>query len=268
MHSISQEVAAQADALHLDWSRLDQLEVDASVVLGRSAVFQRTFSEGDTPVPVYVKIYTYRKHPLQRLGRPGRSRIEARNLLFFQRIGIPAPRVLGWSERRNRIGRIVEEYIITEAISGAEPLDVFVPAACPDRSEPLFRERRDTILLQLGRWTRAMHDCHFFHKDLKWRNLLGRLMDDTVELYWIDCPTGDFHPSPLTRRHHQLKDCATLDKLARILCTTEERRRFVAGYLDLPEDAPEVANFSQAVSRYRRRRFDAKDDRQRAHAAD
>ena len=74
-----------------------------------------------------------------------------------------------------------------------------------------------------------------------------------------------------------LKDCATLDKLARLHCSKEERLRFVAGYLDQPIDSPEVAAQAEAIADYRRKRFDPEDLRQeqqaikkreaRAHAA-
>ena len=75
-------------------------------------------------------------------------------------------------------------------------------------------------------------------------------------------PKGDFNPLPFRQTSGRLKDCATLDKLARLHCTQEERLRFVAGYLDQPVDAPEVASFAQAISNYRRKRFDAEDERQ------
>jgi hypothetical protein len=93
---------------------------------------------------------------------------------------------------------------------------------------------------------------------------------DQVQLFWIDCPKGEFSKLPFQHKRHQLKDCATLDKLARLHCSQEERQRFVAAYLQYPTNSPEVLQFSAAVSRYRRRRFDAKDERQaiqrKAHA--
>jgi hypothetical protein len=105
-----------------------------------------------------------------------------------------------------------------------------------------------------------------FHQDLKWRNLLGRMNGEVAELRWIDCPKGYFSSFSSRQKHGRLKDCATLDKLARQHCTPEECRRFVAAYLDQPIDAPEVAAFSKSIARYRRNRFDAQDDRQIAEA--
>jgi len=252
----------QTDALRRDVSFLHPFGIVASDVRTRSKVAQREFTEDGVLIPVYVKIYSYKKHPFQRLWRKGTARTEARNLLFFDKIGIHTPRVIAWGERKNAIGKIVEDFIITEAVSGTQTLSEFMTTACPDRSTPLYCDRRDHIIDQLARWTSAMHAHQFYHQDLKWRNILGRANGDQTELFWIDSPKGDFNPLPFRQTSGRLKDCATLDKLARLHCTQEERLRFVAGYLDQPADAPEVASFAQAISNYRRKRFDAEDERQ------
>jgi len=121
---------------------------------------------------------------------------------------------------------------------------------------------RDSLTDQLSRATAAIHAHHFYHQDLKWRNVLARANGEQAELFWIDCPKGDFTQSALHRERRALKDCATLDKLARIHCTQEERLRFVGGYLNMPANSPEVADYAQAISNYRRNRFDAEDERQ------
>ena len=271
------DISAQTDTLRKDYSFLDAFGVDASKVHDRSQVFQRSFTEDGIEVHTFVKVYSYRKSLFQRLWRRGIAHIEARNLLFFSAIGIASPRVIAWGQRKNALGKIVDEFIISEAIADTQTLDEFMTSACPDRSQPLYCSLRDSLIDQLSRATAAIHDHHFYHQDLKWRNVLARAKGDQAELFWIDCPKGDFTKSPLHQERRALKDCATLDKLARLRCTQEERLRFVAGYLDLPIDAPEVSNFAQAISDYRRKRFDAEDERQaiqrqaransRAHAA-
>lgn len=260
------DISAQTDALRKDTSLLDALGVDASKVRDRSQVSQRSFTENDATVHTFVKIYSYRKSPFQRLWRRGIARIEARNLLFFKSISIPTPRVVAWGQRKNVIGQIVDEFIITEAIPETQTLDEFMTTACPDRSQPLYCSRRDSIIDQLSHTTRAIHAHNFYHQDLKWRNILVRANGDQTELFWIDCPKGDFTRSATHQSRRALKDCATLDKLGRLHCTKEERLRFVAGYLDQPVDAPEVATFAQAIADYRRKRFDAEDLRQEQEA--
>jgi len=49
------------------------------------------------------------------------------------------------------------------------------------------------ISRQLAKCTRTLHDHHFTHNDLKWRNLL---VNDKAELFFIDCPTGSFWWGP------------------------------------------------------------------------
>ncbi len=259
------------EAVRKDVSVLTELDVDASAINQRSAVFERSYTDTQgNEIPVFVKVYTYRQHLLERLWRPGRSRTEARNLIFFQQSGIPAARVVAWGERKNRFGKLVDEFIITEAVPNTQTLDEFVKQHCPDRSRAEYCTRRDQLIQQLGQATARIHAYSFFHKDLKWRNLLARLNGDQVETFWIDCPKGDFHRPPWPQEHGKLKDCATLDKIARFACTEEERRRFVAHYLNLPESSEQVTQFAHAVSQFRKQRFDPKDDEQRqkrAHAA-
>ena len=256
------------EAVRKDVSLLRELDVDAAAINQRSAVFERTYTDpSGKQVPVFVKVYTYRTHLLERLWRAGRSRIEARNLIFFKQSGIPAARVIAWGERKNAFGKLVEEFIITEAVPNTQTLDEFVSEHCPDRSRPEYGERRDQLLHQLGQATARIHAHSFFHKDLKWRNVLARLNGDQVETFWIDCPKGDFHLPPWPQEHGKLKDCATLDKIARFACTQDERKRFVAHYLGKPESSEQVAESATAISDFRKQRFDPKDDEQRLKKA-
>lgn len=256
------ELSAQTAALRKDYTFLDAFGVDAAKVHHRSQVTQRSFTENGIEVHAFVKVYSYRKSLLQRLWRKGTARLETRNLLFFKSIGIPTPRIIAWGQRKNVIGKIVDDYIITEAIAETQTLDTYMAEYCPDRSEAIYRSRRDSIIDQLSHATRSIHAHHFHHQDLKWRNVLGRNKGDETELFWIDCPKGDFTSSAHHQSRRALKDCATLDKLARIHCTQEERLRFVAGYLEKPIDSPEVAAQAESISNYRRNRFDAEDERQ------
>ncbi|MDQ8195143.1 lipopolysaccharide kinase InaA family protein [Coraliomargarita sp. SDUM461004] len=249
------------DALQAEWSLLASHSLPLDRIKDRSAVFVRKIGEHGG-VDAYIKIYANQKYPLQRYLRKCRSRNEAHNLLFFSSIGIRTPKIIAWGERRNFIGRIVQEFIITEAIPGALQLDQYVSAHCPDRSCPAYCQLRDQIIDQLGRWTASMHAQGFIHEDLKWRNLLVKPQPNAAELYWIDCPKGGFRRGPTLARK-KLKDCATLDKLARVRCSLTERQRFLTAYLNRPLESPEVAALCEQIQNYRARRFDATDDRQR-----
>jgi tRNA A-37 threonylcarbamoyl transferase component Bud32 len=219
------------EALRKDWRFVESCITEADDAVRRSAIFVCQITEEDRPVDAYVKIYAYKKHPLQRYLRKGRSRNEARNLLFFRSLNIPTPRVIAWGEKRNCIGRIVQEYVITEALQGTLMLEDFVARHCPEPDNPQYKHVREQIARNLGEWTRRIHQAHFIHEDLKWRNILARLNDDEVELFWIDCPKGRFYKPGAAFERKKLKDCATLDKIARIRCSKSERQIFLRSYL-------------------------------------
>ena len=69
----------QTDALRRDIAFLDQFGIEASKVRTRSEVVQRDFIEDGTHIPVFAKVYSYKKTPFQRLWRTGTARIEARS---------------------------------------------------------------------------------------------------------------------------------------------------------------------------------------------
>jgi len=255
---------ALAGRLRLNWDILEQMGINASAIKVRSRIFQRIFWVQDQAISVYVKIYTYKKHHLQRVAHRSKARIEARNLIFFKTIGIPVPEVMGWGLRRNSWGWPVEEFIITRAIEGAQPLDLFAKNVCPDRSRPEFVFRREEIIDKISLWTKKLHDHKFFHNDLYWRNIIGCLADEKIRIYFIDCPAGSFHLLAGQRRHKRVKDLACLDRLARVYCTREERVSFIARYLNCPEHSRKAKNLCKAVSIYRQRRFDSDDNQKKS----
>ena len=53
------------------------------------------------------------------------------------------------------------------------------------------REARRNVIRQLAEMTRRIHDSHFFHHDLVWRNVLVTGFPFApARLWWIDCPRG------------------------------------------------------------------------------
>lgn len=263
MQANNVDLDQSVEALRQEWAFLAPYDLPTAEIKDRSAVFVREVSVGKQSTEAYVKIYANQKHPFQRLFRISRSRNEVRNLLFFRSIGIPTPQILAWGEKRNSIGRVVQDFIITEAVKDTLQLDAFIEAVYPSQEDPTHRPPRIEIARQLGQWTRAMHDHNFIHEDLKWRNILARPKEDGADLYWIDCPKGDFMKSGATLERKKLKDCATLDKLARIQCSKEERSEFIKAYLGSNATPLQVQKLCKDIEDYRRQRFDAKDDKQR-----
>ena len=254
------------EALRKEWDFLAPYDLPTEDIKVRSAVFVREVSLGQQPTEAYIKIYASKKHPFERLLRRSRSQNEVRNLLFFGSIGIPTPQILAWGEKRNSIGRVVQDFIITEAVKDTLQLDAFIQAVYPSQDDPTHRLPRIEIARQLGGWTRKMHDHNFIHEDLKWRNILARPQRGNTDLYWIDCPKGSFKKSGALMDRKKLKDCATLDKLARIQCSKEERTEFIKAYLGNHATPLQVQKLCKDIEDYRRQHFDAKDDKQREDA--
>ncbi|MCV6606027.1 MAG: hypothetical protein OIF34_12040, partial [Porticoccaceae bacterium] len=120
----------------------------------------------------------------------------------------------------------------------------------------LPRRTRLQIIDKIAANTRTLHQNHFYHKDLHWRNLLIHKSGNNPNICWIDCPRGEFHHTPWQQQHWQQKDCATLDKHAYAFCTIAERRRFVAQYLQQAETAPAVTEFGRRIDSLRSKRLD------------
>ncbi|NBA93971.1 lipopolysaccharide kinase InaA family protein [Pseudomonas sp. R5(2019)] len=173
-------------------------------------------------VNYYVKRYVGAGKGLRRyVGRP-RVKSEWQNLKLFAKWGIPTAEVVAWGlERRGAaFGRGA---MITRELPNTEDL-----SALADRKDPLLKDAAwvDRVSRQLASNTRIMHDHHFTHNDLKWRNLL---VDDNAKLYFIDCPTGAFWVGFMLR-YRITKDLACLDKVAKYHLSATQRLRFYLQY--------------------------------------
>lgn len=173
-------------------------------------------------VNYYVKRYTGAGKGLRRyLGRP-RIKAEWQNLKQFAKWGIPTAEVVacGLERRGVAFGRGA---MITRELPRTEDL-----SALAKRRDARLADRAwvDHISQQLARHTRTLHDHHFTHNDLKWRNLL---VDDQGTLFFIDCPTGAFWVSFMLR-YRITKDLACLDKVAKYHLSATQRLRFYLQY--------------------------------------
>lgn len=173
-------------------------------------------------VTYYVKRYRAAGKGLRRyLGKP-RIKSEWQNLKRFGKWGIPTAEVVAWGLERNGAA-FHRGAMITRELPRTEDL-----SALARRDDPLLADRAwvDRVSRQLARYTRAMHDRHFTHNDLKWRNLL---VDDKATLYLIDCPNGAFWWGFLLR-YRITKDLACLDKVAKYHLSATQRLRFYLQY--------------------------------------
>ncbi|MDC7827065.1 lipopolysaccharide kinase InaA family protein [Pseudomonas sp. BLCC-B13] len=173
-------------------------------------------------VRYYVKRYWGAGKGLRRyIGRP-RVKAEWQNLKNFAKWGIPTAPIVGYGLERKG-GAFVRGALITRELEHTRDL-----ALMAKKGDERLRDAGwvDGISRQLARATRALHDHHFAHNDLKWRNLL---VNEQAELFLIDCPTGSFWWGPFLR-YRVIKDLACLDKVASKVLTRSQRLRFFLQY--------------------------------------
>lgn len=173
-------------------------------------------------VRYYVKRYWEAGKGLRRyLGRP-RVKAEWQNLKLFAKWGIPTALIVAHGLER-RAGAFVRGALVTREI-----VNTCNMAEMVERDDSRLKDSQWVahISRQLAASTRMLHDHHFTHNDLKWRNLL---VNDKAELFFIDCPTGGFWWGPLLR-YRIIKDLACLDKVAKYHLTRTQRLRFFLQY--------------------------------------
>jgi hypothetical protein len=173
-------------------------------------------------VRYYVKRYWSAGKGLRRyLGRP-RVKAEWQNLKCFAKWGIPTAQIVAYGLER-KIGAFVRGALITRDLQGTEDLAMLAQQADVRLSDPHWV---DGISRQLARATRTLHDHHFTHNDLKWRNLL---VNESADLFLIDCPSGSFWWGPALS-YRIIKDLACLDKVAKLQLSRTQRLRFYLQY--------------------------------------
>jgi hypothetical protein len=173
-------------------------------------------------VRYYVKRYWGAGKGLRRyLGRP-RVKAEWQNLKCFAKWGIPTAQIVAYGLER-KIGAFVRGALITRDLQGTEDLALLAQQADVRLSDPHWV---DGISRQLARATRTLHDHHFTHNDLKWRNLL---VNESADLFLIDCPSGSFWWGPALS-YRIIKDLACLDKVAKLQLSRTQRLRFYLQY--------------------------------------
>ncbi|MBM1134890.1 hypothetical protein JO972_01310 [Verrucomicrobiaceae bacterium 5K15] len=230
----------------------------------RSKFVRKELTKPDgSQVVVYFKLYGYRRlrRAFSRILKPTRSKNEFANLKFFQKLGIPVCVPMVQGEYRNAFGIPRNCMIITLEVTGASQLDHFI-ASLEESDEPseVKADLRRQIIESIATNLRKIHDEHFYHDDLKWRNVLVRRVGEQgekVEVFWIDCPNGYFDKTGGMRSQHGIvKDVATLDHLAWRNCSLEERLYFLSCYLGLEIDDPKLRDFADEVVEYRKKKLD------------
>jgi tRNA A-37 threonylcarbamoyl transferase component Bud32 len=147
---------------------------------------------------------------------------EWQNLKRFRQWGIPTAPVVAWGLER-RHGAFVRGAMVTRELPDTSDLASLLKQGDARLHDPQWIRQTG---LQVARITRLLHDHHFVHNDLKWRNLL---VDPDGGVFLIDCPGGAFWWGPMLR-YRIVKDLACLDKLAKTCLSRSQRLRFYLQY--------------------------------------
>ncbi|MEM7383970.1 MAG: lipopolysaccharide kinase InaA family protein [Verrucomicrobiota bacterium] len=215
----------------------------------RTKIVEATLTApGQVDRRLFFKVYASRRKPLEGWFRRAPALREAGNLNRFARWGLPTPEVIGYGCQSPLPWKHHLSWILTDAIPDAPSLLQFWTGL----DQPGDSALRLTLIEKTARQTRTLHDHHFCHRDLHWRNLLIRGDD----VYWIDCPKGYVSGLPVRQKHGRIKDLATLDKTARERCTAKERLFFLQVYLGETSPTDRVKALAAQVTTYRRKRFD------------
>lgn len=208
--------------------------------------------------PVFYKQYEYHSPSWAFICRSSKARKEFENYQTLGRLGIRTAEPIACGEQRDALGRLQRAFILTRAVPGALTLAEFVRCHCDSRAHEESRKLRDGLLRQLAEMVRSIHDAHFFHNDLVWRNILVTWAPSTQPVvWWIDCPRGQFVKWSPLRRRRRLKDIALLDLIAAYRCTAVERMRFIKLYIAKDRLDASAKEFIRDVVALRNRKWPA-----------
>jgi len=203
-------------------------------------------SEGPSGLTAYLKVY---RGPtgLRPWWIRDKAAVEAHNYsLLRERCGVSVPSVLAWGCRRTR-WRVLDAFILTEAVAGAVPLDQYVRQHWPAGPPRGLDTRRRRLLTATADFVARLHAARFCHIDLQWRNLLVSEAESGPILSVIDCVRGGPRNSPLRWWHGRLRDLSSLYKLGQRRLSRTEQIRWLRAYLGIRRLRPEDRFLVRAV---------------------
>lgn len=158
-----------------------------------------------------------------------KARREFRNLERLRQWGLDAPTPVAFGEER-RVRWLTRSFLISEEVANPCMLDVLIREQLTQsgKAQRLFRRE---LIEALAQYVRRLHEHHFVHHDLFWRNVIlsGR---ELSHFYLIDAHKGRVW-MPVAGPWERAKDLATLDAVAPVFFRRTERLRFLLRYLGI-----------------------------------
>ena len=148
---------------------------------------------------------------------------EFKNLEFLREKGVAAVRPIAAASIKDGL-RLVAHGLLTEHMTDA--IDLATRLSTPGdvvRDNPAIRRR---VAELIGRNVHRMHSEAFAHRDLYARNILVRVVDDDVGVWFCDCRNG----GPPTMRWNYEDDLAQLDSDLKGRLPRNDRVRALRAY--------------------------------------
>ena len=201
---------------------------------------------------VYFKRYLFKNHKWRFFLRRSKAATEFVNYQYLKELGIPTLDVVALYEQRT-FGRLDVACIITKEIPNTVQLDDFyqnillkLPVA---KQKSILKSIYQTLFQQL----RTAHAANFFHLDLKWRNILIDLNDDTYTPIWIDCPRGI--KSNLRWGKNRIGDLSALTRKALSFFSEQQLYKMLQVYLGKQPTKDETRKLFFEIREHLQRRF-------------
>jgi hypothetical protein len=179
-------------------------------------------------VGYYIKRYRRAGEGLAEFIGISKAKREWQNLIRFKRWGLPAAEVVAYGED-GLFSLPRRGVVITREIKDSIDL-----AELAGEKSALFHDRQwlNSVLQQVARSTRVMHQHNFAHNDWKWRNILVVNTTPEPQVHLIDCPSGMFWWGPLFE-YRRIKDLACLDKIGSTTLSATQRLHFYFLYAQI-----------------------------------
>ncbi|RPJ62094.1 MAG: hypothetical protein EHM23_04505 [Acidobacteria bacterium] len=136
---------------------------------------------------VYLKRRLYVPPSWRYFGRASRSFCEWRNYEALGRLGCRCPELVCLGEKRSS-GQLCWSILVTLEVRHSQNL----LQRFQKEQSGAGREQCLSILREVGRTVRLLHQRHFVLRDGKLRNILIAENDEGSSLYFIDCPRGGY----------------------------------------------------------------------------
>ena len=201
------------------------------------------------PRVVFIKCYRFPSFASRWSGALrgtllGRSKVrrELDNLAWLRAHGFDAPLPVAWGEERSG-GWLTRSFLISAGIPQPVALSKFIRDTLPSRPAATRRE----LIERLATLTRRLHEQHFVHHDLFWRNII--LTGESLERFaLIDAHKGRVWRAGAEQRS-RAADLAALDAPAPWFFRRTERLRFFLRYRGQARLTPEDKALLRATLR-------------------